>query len=61
VSNPDIFSKLEVPKACPILSAAAGFSQTTRAYGGSGILLKIKPIVSCNIDNITSKVIVPYS
>jgi hypothetical protein len=29
--NPVIFSKLEVPKACAILTAAEAFSQTTRA------------------------------
>jgi hypothetical protein len=29
--NPDIFSKLKVPKACAILTAAEAFSQTTRA------------------------------
>jgi hypothetical protein len=26
---------LEDPKACAIRNAAAGFSQTTRSYGGS--------------------------
>jgi hypothetical protein len=30
ISNPDIFSKLETPRACAILRAASGFSQTTR-------------------------------
>jgi hypothetical protein len=30
VFRPDILSKLEVPKACAILIAAAAFSQITR-------------------------------
>ena len=36
ISTPDIFSKLEIPRACAILRAASGFSQTTRVYGGFG-------------------------
>ena len=30
ISTPDIFSKLEIPRACAILRATSGFSQTTR-------------------------------
>lgn len=52
--NPVIFAKVEVPKACAILSATAGFSQTTREYGGSGMLPRLKPAVCSTLANITS-------
>jgi hypothetical protein len=48
------FAKLKVPKACAILSATVGFSQTSQAYGGSGILLRLKPGGCSTEANITA-------
>ena len=47
ISGEEIFFKLEVPRACAIFCAAAGFSQITSAKGsGMAIMLvALKPII----------------
>ncbi|MBA3978598.1 MAG: hypothetical protein H0X50_10495 [Nitrosopumilus sp.] len=48
ISGEEIFFKLEVPRACAIFCAAAGFSQITSAKGsGMAMMLVValKPII----------------